>query len=822
MEYLTDVIRTPSYNSTSFTPLENRLLSYHISDEDIDENGSPELIEIELELFISEENSSYIDLFIIDKNHVYILAWLTTDIDVEDPGQFNVTFKVAAQSFKDQSEIVIAGIASPLFDYYIIPMFDKIPYDKLSTFEPLIKYSVDDQLADTDNNGKNDSIRFNFHLISKVKTNVTLFTSFILSYEVEEAIPVYSNPKDVELIVGSNNFAIDFNAGILSARNLGGPYFLPAIGIINYDYWIYDYSPYVTNDYSISDFEPPDIYFTELLDIFDFENETEAGIKIIWEINVVEPTDAWFEFAISSYTSLEGYFYEFVVFNDSFSEGLSNITLFLDGKEIFRSKFIGDIEIVHASIFVENVSDEFDQDRVLLDFIYRAGVIEGIDYRNYSQFVEAYFTNISLELIDLDDNDLYDELLIETEVKVNQPAEYEFYIDLYSYSLYGGYLFNSTEINVTNPGNITIEFKFSAEDIVRAGVYGDIGGSISLSSYEEDWWSDYISLPSFNINLETMDYVLPVQLINLTDFALDNDENGWYDAIQLDFVLNVTETNSYNFTADVYIEIDYFNLFVCSVNTMNEFLTNGIRFVTLNIPADHFSKISDYLPEEDQEFEISLNRIQCSDEKGGFFLTTEPIILSNRYNLSKFEFLLTVAINFVEISLLDLTNDRIADTFKIDIELVINGYIDVLSIEILVNVTWGENSTLYSLIDYEDVSDIEVLQKTNHINFSKIFKSDEIPSNFTVLLSCKVSTIDDMLLDSYETLDSLYFDEVDIIISEPTPTDSSSSEVKTDLTISTTTTTTTTTTTSRKSAFSLPIFLVIITLIGISLIRRKR
>ena len=205
LEYLTDVIRTPSYNSTSFTPLENRLLSYHISDEDIDENGSPELIEIELELFISEENWSYIDLFIIDKNHVYILAWLTTDIDVEDPGQFNVTFKVAAQSFKDQSEIVIAGIASPLFDYYIIPMFDKIPYDKLSTFEPLIKYSVDDQLADTDNNGKNDSIRFNFHLISKVKTNVTLFTSFILSYEAEEAIPVYSNPKDVELIVGSNN-----------------------------------------------------------------------------------------------------------------------------------------------------------------------------------------------------------------------------------------------------------------------------------------------------------------------------------------------------------------------------------------------------------------------------------------------------------------------------------------------------------------------------------------------------------------------------------------------------------------------------------------
>lgn len=598
---------------------------------------------------------------------------------------------------------------------------------------------------------------------------------------------------------------------------MGGPYFLPAIGIINYDYLIYDYSPYVTNDYSISDFEPPDIYFTELLDIFDFENETEAGIKIIWEINVVEPTDAWFEFSISSYTSLEGYFYEFVVFNDSFSEGLSNITLFLDGKEIFRSKFIGDIEIVHASIFVENVSDEFDQDRVLLDFIYRAGVIEGIDYRNYSQFVDAYFTNISSELIDLDDNDLYDELLIEAEVKVNQPAEYEFYIDLYSYSLYGGYLFNSTEINVTNPGNIIIEFKFSAEDIVRAGVYGDIRGSISLSSYEDDRWSDYISLPSFNINLETMDYVLPVQLINLTDFALDNDENGWYDAIQLDFELNVTETNSYDFTADVYIEIDYFNLFVCSVNTMDEFLTNGIRFVTLNIPADHFSKISDYLPEEDQEFEISLNRIQCSDEKGGFFLTTEPIILSNRYNLSQFEFLLTVAINSVEISLLDLTNDGIADTFKIDIELVINGYIDALLIEILVNITWDDNSTLYSLIDYEDVSDIEVLQKTNHINFSEFFKSDEIPSNFKALLSCKVSTIDDMLLVSYETSDSLYFDEDDIIINEPTPTDSSSSEVKTDLTISTTTTTT-----SRKSVFSLPIFLVIITLIGISLIRRKR
>ncbi|UCE14508.1 MAG: PPC domain-containing protein, partial [Candidatus Heimdallarchaeota archaeon] len=511
--YELEVFTTPSYDYTTFSPLNNRLNSFSLEEEDIDKNGTPEKFMVELEFEFSSTGAFIAAVPIYNENHNDVLAVNNETFGVTEPGLVSVTIEFVAQQFENKGDVIVFGIAGSWFRY-LIPIYSRITKENLSTFEPIFECTVTDQHIDTDNNGNEDAIRFSYAIVSKVKTEAILFTGHPYSYP-NETMLLINTSKEVTVNQGSNTVWIDLDAKIFSAKDLFGPYFFPNLGLTVKNYDFTQYYPYVTEEYSSTNFDLPVVWFSSFLGGSKFENSSNAGLEVIWEITSTSQVEAFFEFDVQAYEYIHGSFSKALNFTQQVTPGVSNISFLIEAEELYNSSYIGNLEVYTAAIHFpdqyEGLEHRYQEHNlILIDFAFHAGALPNVHYGDYSRYIDAYFDKspkITLTSTGL---------TINLTIGVNKAGTYDLEIDLFSENEYTTENISDTaQIIAASTGNYSYSFFFSAEKVMRNAIDDSVFGNASITNIESLNKSE-LHIPHFKINKSAFIYQLPIILPKVT------------------------------------------------------------------------------------------------------------------------------------------------------------------------------------------------------------------------------------------------------------------------------------------------------------------
>ncbi|MFX0205938.1 MAG: S8 family serine peptidase, partial [Candidatus Hodarchaeota archaeon] len=393
-----EVFLTPSINHTSFNPLDNSLESIDIGEKDLDGNGVPEKIVVELDFLFTTSGVYGVGIPVFNENQNEVLAFNAESISVSQPGLVTIKIEFVAQKFEKISDIAFFGVAGSWFRY-LIPVFNEISKETLATFDPIINYTITDDSVDLNGNGPNDALRFTFSVTSKIKTTALLFTGSPFSYPNETMTLINTSEKSVQLNLGTNEVWIDLDARILKSRALNGPYFFPDLGFTVSEFGMTLKTPYVSQYYSFSAFEPSIVRFSNFFGGTKYNSSSEAGLELIWEITSTQHIEVNFEFVVRDYDPLQGEFSKTIELNKEVNVGISNLKIRIKAEDLYNSRYIGGLEVYSASIFLPDsqygLRHRFQEHNLsLIDFAFHVGILPSIDYQEYTKYVDAFFIKL--------------------------------------------------------------------------------------------------------------------------------------------------------------------------------------------------------------------------------------------------------------------------------------------------------------------------------------------------------------------------------------------------------------------------------------------
>ncbi|MFX0171151.1 MAG: S8 family serine peptidase [Candidatus Hodarchaeota archaeon] len=773
-----EVFVTPNFNHTSFDPLDNYLQTIDIGEKDLDGNGVPEKIIVELGFYFTSSGIYGVGVPVFNENQNEILAFNTETIRVSQPGLVTVKIEFIAQKFQKLSDIAVFGVAGSWFRY-LIPVFSEISKETLATFDPIINYTITDDSVDLNGNSQNDALRFIFSVTSKIKTTALLFTGHPFSYPNETITLINSSEKTVQLNLGSNEVFIDLDARILKSRGLNGPYFLPDLGLTVSEFEMTLKTPYISQYYSFSAFETALVRFSNFFGGTKYNSSSEAGLELIWEITSTQQIEVNFEFDVRDYDPLQGEFSKTIEFNKEINIGVSNLTIRINAEDLYNSSYIGGLEVYYASIFLSDIQyglrHRFQEHNLsLIDFTFHVGILPSVDYREYSMYVDAFFIKIpEISFIRVDSQNLYDGVSVNTTIGVNQIGTYTIVIDLFSKN---DYLLlnieNKTSLVASEPNNYSLNFFFSAETIAREGFNQMIYGNISVSNTSSLTVSES-KIPHFIFNISELNYILPVNTISkVIDKALDSNQDGKFDAIFVILTVNVTSSSNYGFSIGFYSQLNHFyEAYLGNVTLIKQYFTAGVHNITVQIPYYYLLAINSKADEFKVTPEIKIIMVPLFGEDGKrkFLISAEPMFLESQYDLSQFYLVQPMSFGLVKFIQSDIDADGIADTLDAIISIVVN---DILSysLEIELEVFWQQKSNIIKKKFNYNPKGLGVFQTDTRFFLSEIFVSPDLPSRYTVKGHVKIISYDGIQIDSYVTPFSIAFETEISFPNTSTPT----------------------------------------------------
>jgi len=751
LNYNLEVYTTSIYDCTSFNQLDNRLNSYKIEKEDIGGNSFPEKIKIELEFSFSKTGAFGIGIPIWNENQNELLAYEIETFSVYQPGLTTVTIEFFVQQFQNISDLAVFGILGSWYRYHI-PIFYEIPKETLTDFDSIVGFTIMDRAIDSDSDDKLDAIRFSIDITSKINTKIIVFTGHPFSYPNETMILINSSEKSVMLVQGINSFSIDFDARIFKANNLIGPYFFPSMGFTFEEYDFTLYIPYITKEYTASDFESPVAWFSSFLGSTKFENSTDAGIEVSWEVTSIAQIDVIFEFDIRDYEPIQGDFLKIINFTKNLTLGLNTIKLKIEAEDLFNSSYIGSLEIYTASIYSPDRQDglkhRYQKNNLsLIAFAFHAGVLPSVNYSDYSPYVDAFFNKVP-EII-LNNTGLF----IDISIGINKVGTYDVGVDLFSRNDYSVQrIRNNTIINANKLGNYTPTFFFSGKTLVRNAFDESIYGNISILSLESVYKAS-LNIPHFKANKSTFNYKLPIRVSTITSDAQDRDEDGKLDTIVISLLINIYQEGNYDFSAKVHAQLNnFYEAQLGTISVTQEYFPEGIHNISFLIPYYYLLKSSkkaddlDILPLT----EIFLVPLYSSDDEGMFVILTQPLFIDQIYDLREFFMSPPLSIGHIRIVQGDGNEDGIADRIEVNVAIVVNRVISY-SLEVSVEIYWDKSSNTLDKVTFYNPAATGIKYHTIPFTFSDIFSSSNPPNHFSVKASIAAVSFDGIIIDSYVT-----------------------------------------------------------------------
>ncbi|MFX0209139.1 MAG: S8 family serine peptidase, partial [Candidatus Hodarchaeota archaeon] len=788
LNFTMEAFTTPVYDYVLFEPLDNRLDSYEIGELDIDKNGDPEKITVELGWEFATPGLYEVGVGATNKNQNDLIAFNTEIVAVYQPGLVYTTIEFAAQEFKNRKNIVLYGVASSWYRY-LIPIFLDVRLN-YPTFEPLVDYKIKEYLIDSDGNGKNESIRFTLSITSKIDTTADIFTGYPYCYPNETMILVESSKENISLSQGIQEISLDLDARMFNSKKLAGPFFFPNFGLTielfperenDEDFLMTQYSPYITKEYAPADFESPVAWLSEYLGGTKFNSSTNAGIEVIWEVTSTIQTTVVFALEVEKYDPVEGDFSKTINFTKNISPGVFNVTFQIEADDLFQTRYIGGLEVYYTAIYLSDSQDGlkhyFQRNNLsVIDFTFHAGVLGNVNFIDYASYVDA-FVGSSPEIILQSSS-----IVVNTTIGVNKIGTYELETNLFSENDYTTQsIKNNTRFEANQTGNYTISVIFPAKTIVRNRLDKHIYGNITVRNLNTLNESN-LNIPHFPINIHNFDYELPVNSISwISDRAVDDNKDGEFEFINLVLQVNVTKEAKYGFSVGIYAQlINYNDYYLGNVTISPNHLIQGLQNITFRIPYYYFLKIFEITEDLDIQPEIKLFvvPIYSLDDEGLLMISFLPLFLEQTYDLQNFVSIQPLAIGFVKTTQED--NDEDGNTDSVDVFVIIVVQ-DVLaySLEVKMHVSWESSSNLLNKKTNYNPSTLGIIENTDSFEFSEIFTTITLPSRFSVNVSIDVISYDGILIDSYESPFNIIF-EIKHVVSSSTTITSSNTDGKDD------------------------------------------
>jgi len=757
-----EVYTTSIYNCTSFDPLENRLNSYNIEEEDLDGNGAPEKLKVNLEFDFLTVGVYGVGVPIYNENQNELLAYEIETFSISQVGLSSVSIEFIVQQFKNFSDIVVFGIVGSWYRD-LIPVFSRITKEELSSYDSIINFVLTDYPIDSDHNGKDDAIRLWFNITSKINTEIEVFTGHPYSYPNETMILVNSSEKSIILDQGFNTFWIDFDARILNVHDLSGPYFFPSVGITFRKYEFTLYFPYVTNNYSASDFESPEVWFSSVFSSIKFENTTDSGIEVNWEVTSKSQIDVLFEFEVRDYEPIQGKFSKIINFTKQIGIGSTNFDFKIGAEDLINSSYIGSLELYTASIFLpghqNGLRHRYQENELsLIDFVFHAGILPTVNYEDYATYVDAYF--IKSPQIKLDDSGLSTNVSI----GINKVGTYDLGIDLYSKNDYSTQnIRNTTRLKITEIGNYSYIFHFSLKTIIRNAFDESFFGNISVINLESSYKSK-LTIPHMLINQSSLKYALPLQVLSVTsDRALDEDQDGKFDTIEIKLLINNSLDNYYNFSAKIHAQFDnYHEVQLGSVSLSSMHFLQGLHNISISIPYYFF--LAGYNKAADLDLlpivEIFIVSLYSFDPEGMFVVSTKPLFIEKEYDLREFLITQPLFIGYVRIT--QGYSNGIAEKLEVNVIISIKKILSY-SLKISLEVYWDKSSVSVEHISLQNPTNAGNINNKIPFVYSEIF-SNNPPYQYSVKASIIVVSFDGIEIDDYVMPVNVTFNTESIII----------------------------------------------------------
>ncbi len=304
---------------------------------------------------------------------------------------------------------------------------------------------------------------------------------------------------------------------------------------------IYEY----IEGYEYEEFERPKIMYENRFyheGIDENENGLYDYLAIKVEINVTEAGEYYLEANMNlDYQTIYTYWNQPVFLE----EGIQNATILFDGIEIYLSEF-ENMVLNHIQFSDTNYNT------ILEENIYE--YIEEYEYEEFERPSVTLTNSFTETPIDLDNNELYDKLVIEVGINVSEPINLSASARLYPEEGYNRVYSSNQQPIEYSIGEHTINLSFLGVDIyaLEQDTTFHLNG-ISFNSPEEE-------MPTIISNYQTNNYnytefePTAIDFISITNIeGLDTNNNGLYDYLVINNNVTITEAGNYRIQEEIEI-----------------------------------------------------------------------------------------------------------------------------------------------------------------------------------------------------------------------------------------------------------------------------
>jgi subtilisin family serine protease len=503
---LFNVYTSPSIDSKDFGPNHINYQGFEISTIDENEDDISDWLIVNVSIQVVQSFNapySYFTGVLWHPKGFYLWSINNPQLDISNPGQNYLIFIFSPNDFIGLvSELlnleltVLYTFEHPLAVYsmhygsfpYAVMINENFIVDTKEFFgsntvfgDKIVK--IEDYGLDTNQNDFYDELVFNITVQIENPGYYSLsMHPWLWSISDQKVSFSYDTSANIEWYnTGSYTLQIMTSGEIINAKQINGPFLVIFFWLDKYDFDAYygyyrwletsDFKQnYITQNYSFSDFENSDVTLSKIagLNYIDqnLDNQAET-VEVILEFNVSKPGSYSISMNLIDYPLGSFYSYYSYIYISFADTGLQNVSVTLSGKDFYSNKLVGFLEIWTMTIYSQSDYNMTGYSEVF--FSYQNGIF-WVDY-NLLPGARPSGSILSMNDYgeDIDGNGLYENLVLEVQIEVYRPDNFNLYSIVYAdpstgYYTYIGFFYKSSYTNDT--GILSIEIMVSAKDIL--------------------------------------------------------------------------------------------------------------------------------------------------------------------------------------------------------------------------------------------------------------------------------------------------------------------------------------------------------------------
>lgn len=704
----TSLVTTASYNSNTFDNDEILMFDVSYREVNTDQDNAPEELEMVIKYKQNFDSPQWLDVYYGNVYGTNQYTYDTIDFEAEANQEMELVFNVPISELLDRQNASLLGFVLSNMNE-VIPRYEQFDQTYLKTFD-IETTSSDSSIqvnpVDTDESGLYDVLRFTFDFSLNEDTYMDLAVSLAYSITNETSLP-YSHYEYLYLEAGDHLINIDYPITMYTSKGLQFPILFPFVGGYS---WEGEFGgPMVVDGYTLDQFDVSPVKFVELHQ-GDLVINNNESLDIYYDVGLEFYSTKSFTALVQAhiqvyrheegdYPYVEGLWMEY-----DFKAGQNIIPLRIDGQNIFSSKFIGSMEVSTIQVWTEEYYEDEDMYRAeqdVYEFVYRAGIVDNISWKDIEPYAPVAIKSYELSPSYNDDN-LITNVDFKFTVDIRSAATYlyEFYPGIWSEDF-----FKSEELQVGETDIIfSIDSNMLARAIMNSWGTPSFGFSIMMENeyldYHDTMWGDFLR-DIIPYTLDDLDYVLPLELADITASLSDPDQDDLFEEMTADLTLTVNEIGYYdlNFEFSLLIDTNEGEQWDWWFGTYQyfEFDSTGSQDVSISYPLRELNWVVEYIEQEVGD-EISsltfvLTQINGWDEIGQLVLLSEPKELLVLNDLSSIDFSPPIKFNDMSSSLKDENSDGLYDYIDINLDLDVSvaGYYYIsLNMDMIITLSNGE------------------------------------------------------------------------------------------------------------------------------------